>query len=156
MFLQLNIFIYRAKITIHPSWGEDGVHPGQFTSYQHFENWMDFCKAVYWLARSSHSKKAQVLNPNWDLYVWSLDVLLMHAWGISGHSAFQTKSQNMLHRPNGVSKLSLDVHMSFCVIVLPCIGLATCPGCTLTFSKPTTPEGIHWVGKKDGWVCYHF
>ena len=39
-------------------------------------------------ALSPHSKRAPGLNPGWDFSVWSLRVLLMYVWVLSGYSNF--------------------------------------------------------------------
>ncbi|MED6294680.1 hypothetical protein CHARACLAT_023624 [Characodon lateralis] len=57
-----------------------------------------------------------------------LHVLPVHAWVFTGCSGFLPQS-HMPVRLVGLSKLPLGICMVVCV--LPCNGLATCPGCIL-------------------------
>jgi len=52
--------------------------------------------------------------PTWDLSVWSLLVLPVDAWVLSGYSSFLPPSKNMHVRLTGDSKLSLGVSVSVC------------------------------------------
>merc|ERR1712035_100792 len=67
------------------------------------------------------------------LSVWSLHVLLVSAWVLSGYSGFLPQSKDMHDRLIGVSKLPVGVNVSEWLSVSmwqPCDKLATCPGCT--------------------------
>ena len=72
--------------------------------------------------------------PTRGLSEWSLHVLPVYAWVLSGYSSFLPPSKNMHVRLIGDSKLSLGVSVSVVFVsfvsVWPCDGLATCPGCT--------------------------
>jgi len=46
------------------------------------------CTVVWWLAPSPHSKKVPGSTPVWGLSVWSLHVLPVYAWVLSGYSGF--------------------------------------------------------------------
>jgi len=72
---------------------------------------------VLWLAPSPHSERVQGSIPTWGLPVWSLHVLPVYAWVLSGYSGFLQLSKNMHVRLIGVSKLSLGVNVSVCVVV---------------------------------------
>ncbi len=68
---------------------------------------------VQWLALSPHSKKVVGSNPGCPgLSVWSLHVLPVSAWVLSGCSGFLPPSKDMQARLIGVSKLSLGVNVS--------------------------------------------
>ena len=43
---------------------------------------------MWLLALSPHSKRVPVLNPDWGPPVWSLHVLPLYAWVLSGYSGF--------------------------------------------------------------------
>ena len=60
--------------------------------------------------------------PCWGLSVWSLHVLPVYAWVLSGYSGFLPPSKNMHVRLIGVSKLSLGVFVSVCAC-LSCLSL---------------------------------
>ena len=68
------------------------------------------------LALLPHSKKVAGSRPPWswvwDLSVWSLHVLPVSAWVLSGFSGFLPQSKNMHVRSIGDSKLSLGVNVS--------------------------------------------
>jgi len=49
-------------------------------------------------------KGDNVSTPGWGLSVWSLDVLPVYAWVLSGYSGFLPPSKNMHVRLTGVSK----------------------------------------------------
>ena len=71
--------------------------------------------------------------PTWNLSVWSLHVLPVYVWVLSGYSGFLPPSKNMHVRLIGDSKIVLRSEcecMWLFVSVWPCDGLATCPGCT--------------------------
>ena len=108
------------------------------------------CTVVLWLAPSHHSKRVPGSTPSWGLSVWSLHVLPVYEWVLSGYSGFLPLSKNMHVRLIGVSKIVLRsecervwLFVSF-VSVWQCDGLATCPGCTppmtvgVGSSPPTT------------------
>ena len=52
---------------------------------------------VWWLGPSPlpHSKRVPGSNPGWGLSVWSLYVLPMYAWVLTGYSGFLPPPQNM-------------------------------------------------------------
>uniref|UniRef100_A0A3Q2QLK5 UDP-GlcNAc:betaGal beta-1,3-N-acetylglucosaminyltransferase-like 1 n=1 Tax=Fundulus heteroclitus TaxID=8078 RepID=A0A3Q2QLK5_FUNHE len=65
------------------------------------------------------SKKVLGSNPTLGLSAWSLHVLPVHAWLLSGYSSFLPQSKNMTVRLVGLSKLSLvsvilPVHNASC------------------------------------------
>ena len=76
----------------------------------HFFIWG--CTVVWWLALSPHGKRVPCLIPSWGLSVWSLHVLPMYVWVLSGYSGFLPPSKNMDIRLIGDSKLSLGVSAS--------------------------------------------
>ena len=78
---------------------------------------------IAWLAPSPHSERVPGSAPGWGLSVWSLHVLPVYAWVLSGYSGFLTPSKNMHVRLIGDSKLSL--RLSVCVVVcLVCLCVA--------------------------------
>ena len=95
------------------------------------------CTVVWLLAPSPHSERVPGSIPTWGLSVWSLHVLPVYVWVLSGYSGFLPLSKNMHVRLIGVSKLSLGVRVWLFVSMWPCDGLATCPGCLL----PDDPMG---------------
>ena len=60
---------------------------------------------VWWLAPSPHSKKVPGSTPGRGLFVWSLHVLPVYVWVLSGYSGFLPPSKNMHVRLIGVSKI---------------------------------------------------
>ena len=70
------------------------------------------CTVVWWLAPSPHSKRVPGSLPTWGLSVWSLHVLSVYAWVLSGFSGFLPLSKHMHVRLIGNSKLSLGVSVS--------------------------------------------
>ena len=54
-----------------------------------------------------HSKRVPGSIPGWGLSMWSLHVLPLHAWVLSGYSGFLPPSKNMHVRLIGVSKIVL-------------------------------------------------
>ena len=89
---------------------------------------------VWWLALSPHSKRVPGSTPGWGLSVWSLHVLPVYAWVLSGYSGYLPPSKNMHVRLIGDSKIVLRSERAWSFVsfvsVWPCDGLATCPGCT--------------------------
>ena len=62
--------------------------------------------------------------------VWSLHVLAMHAWVLSGYSGFLTRSKNMHVRLIGNWSLTLEVNVSVhgcSSLLLLCLGLVRNP-----------------------------
>ena len=67
---------------------------------------------VRWLALSPHSKKVVGSYPGWPgLSVWSLHVLPVSVWVLSGYSGFLPPTKDMRARFIGVPKLSVGVHV---------------------------------------------
>jgi len=77
--------------------------------------------ALWWLPPSSHSERVPGSTPGWSLSVWSLHVLPVYAWVLSGYSGFLPPSKNMNVRLIDDSKLSLGVSV---VIGLVCLCVA--------------------------------
>ena len=97
-----------------------------------------FNDLIWWLAPSPHSERVPGSIPTWGLSVWSLHVLPVYAWVLSGFPGFLPPSKNMHVGLIGDSKKKIVLRsecerawlfVSF-VSVWPCDGLATCPGCT--------------------------
>ena len=79
------------------------------------------CTVVWWLAPLPHSKRVPGSTPGWGLSVWSLHVLLVYVWVLSGSSDFLPPSKNV--RLIGVSTiLSLGVSVSVCLSRLSLCG----------------------------------
>ena len=106
--------------------------------------WMDGwgCTVVWWLAPSPHSERVPGLIPTWGLSVWSLHVLPVYAWVLSGYSGFLPPFKNMHVRLIGDSKKIVLRSECECVwlfvsfiSVWSCDGLATGPGCTLPLTR---------------------
>jgi len=66
------------------------------------------------------------------LFVWSLHVLPMYAWVLSGYSGFLPLPKNKHFGLTGDSELSWAVSVDD---LWPCDGLATCPGCALPLTQ---------------------
>ena len=67
---------------------------------------------VRWLALSPHSKKVVGSYPGWPgRSVWSLHVLPVSVWVLSGYSGFLPPTKDMRARFIGVPKLSVGVHV---------------------------------------------
>ena len=62
---------------------------------------------VWWLAPSPQSERVPGSIPTWGLSVWSLHVLPVYAWVLSGYSGFLPLSKNMHVRLIGVCKIVL-------------------------------------------------
>ena len=62
---------------------------------------------MWWLAPSPHSKRVPGSTLGWGLSVWSLHVLPVYAWVLSGYSGFLPPSKNMHVRLISVSKIVL-------------------------------------------------
>ena len=62
----------------------------------------------------SHSERVPGSIPTWGLSVWSLHVLPVYAWVLSGYSGFLPPSKNIHVKLIGDSKLSLGVSVSVC------------------------------------------
>lgn len=83
-----------------------------------------------WLARLSHSAQVQGLIPGSKILVWSLHILPMTAWVLSGYFGFLPLSPKIQH-----SKLFLGVSVSVNVCALRlfrlyptyCTKTPTCP-----------------------------
>ena len=75
-------------------------------------------KVVWWLAPSPHSERVLSSTPGWGLSVWSLHVLPMYVWVLSGYSGFLPPSKNMHVNLIGVTKIVLR---SKCVVVCLCV-----------------------------------
>ena len=71
-----------------------------------------FTKVILHPAPSPHSKRVSGSNPSLGLSVWSLHVLPVYAWVLSGYSSFLPPSKNMHVRLIDDSKLSLGVSVS--------------------------------------------
>ena len=80
----------------------------------------DWTIATPWFFSFSHillyrrltARGFQVRSSSWGLSVWSLHVLPVNAWVLSGCSGFLPPSKNMHVRLIGVSKLSLGLSVS--------------------------------------------
>ena len=79
------------------------------------------CTVVWWLAPSPHSWRVPGSTPSWGLSVWSLYVLPVYAWVLSGYSGFLPPSLNMHVRLIVVSKI---VVRSECEHVVVCLCVA--------------------------------
>ena len=82
----------------------------QFSLYKFDQD----CTVVWWLAPSPHSKKVPGSTSGWGLSVWSLHVLPVYTWVLSGYSDFLPPSKDMHVRLIGDSKMSLGVSVSMC------------------------------------------
>ena len=60
---------------------------------------------MWWLALSPHSESVPGSTPGWGLSVWSLHVLPVYVWVLSGYSGFLPLSKNMHVRLIDVSKI---------------------------------------------------
>jgi len=65
------------------------------------------CTVVWWLALSPHSERVPGSTPGWGLSLWSLHVLPVYKWDLSGYSGFLPPFKNMHVRSIGVSKIVL-------------------------------------------------
>ena len=72
------------------------------------------CTVVWWLAPSPHSERVPGSIPTWGLSVWSLHVLPVYAWVLSGYSGFLPLSKIMHVWLTGDSKSSLGVSVLVC------------------------------------------
>ena len=102
------------------------------------------CMVVWWLAPSPHSERVPSSIPTWGLSVWSLHVLPVYAWVLSGFSGFLPPSKNMHVRLIDDSKLSLGVS----VIVCGCL-------CRLSLCGPVmdwrSVQGVPRLSPEDCW-----
>merc|ERR1712035_185044 len=79
---------------------------------------------VQWLALPPHSKKVAGSILTWGLSVWSLHVLPVPAWVLSGYSGFLPQSKDMHVRLIGDSKLSVGVNVRVNGCSSLCVGPA--------------------------------
>lgn len=82
----------------------------------------------HWLVLLPQSKTVSGSTPDWFLFVWRLNVLLLHVCFLLLHP-WSKKHISWV----GISKLPLGVCV--CVIVWPCYWLTTCSGRTLPSPK---------------------
>ncbi|MEQ2222630.1 hypothetical protein ILYODFUR_028305 [Ilyodon furcidens] len=68
------------------------------------------CTVAQLVALLPCSKKVLGLTPGGGLSAWSLHVLPMHAWVLTGYSGFLPQSKNMTAWLVGLSKLALGVN----------------------------------------------
>jgi len=77
--------------------------------------------ARWWLALSPHSKMVPGSILDWGLSVWSVHVLPVYAWVLSGYSP--PRIQKHACKVRGDSKLSLGVSVSMHGLVCLCVAL---------------------------------
>ena len=53
------------------------------------------CTVLWWLAPSPHSKRVPGSIPGWGLSVWTLHVLSVYVWVLSGYSGFLPSPKSM-------------------------------------------------------------
>ena len=84
------------------------------------------CTVMWLSALSPHSKRVPGSTPSWGLSVWSLHVLPVYMWVLSGYSSFLPPSKNMHVRLIGVSKIVLrsECELVCVVICLVCLCVA--------------------------------
>ena len=103
---------------------------------------------VKWLCRfapSSHSERVPGSTPSWGLSVWSLRVLPVYAWVLSGYSGFLPPSKNMHVRLIGDSKIVLR---SECECVCGCLSLLSLCGPVMDW-RPV--QGVPRLSPDDRW-----
>ena len=103
------------------------------------------CTVVWRLAPSSHSERVPGLIPAWGLSVWSLHVLSVYAWLLSGYSGFLPPSKNMHIRLIGVSKIVLR---SECECVCGCLSRLSLCGPVMDW-QPV--QGVPCLSPDDSW-----
>ena len=81
------------------------------------------CMAMWWSAPPPHRKRLPALNPSWGLSVWSLHVLPVNAWVLSGYSTFVPLSKNVHVRLTGDFFVVIDCPW-VCVCTFVCLRLA--------------------------------
>ena len=118
------------------------------------ENSTKGCMVVWWLTPSSHGKRV----PGWGLSVWSLHVLSVYAWVLSGYSGFLPSPKNMHVRLIGNFKNWPKEWVWACVVVCLCVALwwtgdlsrVNPASCLMTsgigFSPPAT---LNWIKMVD-------
>ena len=107
---------------------------------------------VWWLAPSPHSERVPGSIPGWGLSVWSLHVLPLYVWVLSGFSGF------LLHvRLICDSKSSLRLSMHGCVSHLSLCGpVMNWQPCLLPndswdrLQRPRDPK-LEYSGVENGW-----
>ena len=100
---------------------------------------------VWWLAPLPHSKRVPGLTPGWGLSVWSLYVLPVYAWVLSGYSGFLPLSKNMDVRLIGDSKIVLR---SDCEHVCGCLSRLSLCGPVMDW-RPV--QGVPRLSPNDRW-----
>ncbi|MEQ2245968.1 hypothetical protein ILYODFUR_033571 [Ilyodon furcidens] len=70
------------------------------------------------------SEKILSSTPGRSLSAWSLHVLPVHAWVLSGYSGFLPQSKDMTVRLIGLSKLALGVNGACTVVCPACLCVA--------------------------------
>jgi len=79
---------------------------------------------VWWLAPSPHSKRVPGSISSRGFSVWSLHVLPLYVWVLSGYSGFLPPSKNMHVRLIGDSKIALVIVNVSVVVCLVCLCVA--------------------------------
>ena len=112
---------------------------------------------------SPHSKRFLGWNPGLGLSVWSLHVLPVYAWVLTGFFGFLPPPKNIHVRLIGDSKLSLGMSvsahgcLSLCGAVMdwrPVLGVP----CLLSNNswdrlQPPRDPKLAWAGIENGWMC---
>ena len=68
---------------------------------------------VWWLSLSPHSERVPGSIPTWGFSVWSLYILPVYVWVLSGYSGFLPLSKNMHVQLIGDSKTVLRSECGF-------------------------------------------
>ena len=93
-----------------------------------YERWV---RAAWVVSTVTSQQRVPGSIPTWGLSVWSLHVLPVYAWVLSGYSGFLPPSKNIHVRLIDVSEIVLRSERVWLFVSMwPCDGLATCPGCT--------------------------
>jgi len=96
--------------------------------------------------------------PTWGLSVWSLHVLPVNVWVLSGYSGFLPPTKNMHVRLTGDSEIVLRSEW-VCVVVCLCVALWWTGGLFRVYptSRPSDPtDGLRYWKWMDGRYCNAF
>ena len=98
---------------------------------------------------SPHSERVPGSTPGWGLTVWSLHVLPVYAWVLSGYSGFLPPSKNMHVRLIGVSSgVSKIIPRSECECVCGCLSHSSLYGPVMDWRPvqdvPRLSPNDHW------------
>jgi len=112
----ISLWMMRTRKAAHVQFVCKIIPPSVLRERSHDENlqsallgicWGVGCTVVWWLAPLPHSERVPSSIPTCGLSVWSLHVLPVYAWVLSGYSSSSHRPKTLNVRLIGVSKIVL-------------------------------------------------